>query len=58
MALCICFASGRFEVVAFSRLPYISAGDADEDLAYLDDLMLLARPVHVHATANGDHDGG
>lgn len=33
-----------FEVVAFSRLPYISAGDADDELAYLDDMMLLARP--------------
>ena len=36
-----------FEVVAFSRLPYISAGDADEDLAFLDDVMLLARPVRL-----------
>ena len=36
-----------FEVVAFSRLPYISTGDADEDLAFLDDVMLLARPVRL-----------
>ena len=37
--------SQGFEVVAFSRIPYISAGDADDDLAYLDDVMLLARPT-------------
>jgi hypothetical protein len=37
--------SQGFQVVAFSRLPYISAGDADDDLAYLDDVMLLARPI-------------
>jgi len=29
--------------VAFSRLPYISAGDADADLAFLDDLLVLCR---------------
>jgi 2-polyprenyl-3-methyl-5-hydroxy-6-metoxy-1,4-benzoquinol methylase len=39
--------SQGFQVVAFSRLPYISAGDADDDLAYLDDVMLLARPIAV-----------
>ena len=37
--------SQGFEVVAFSRIPYISAGDADDDLAYLDDVVLLARPT-------------
>lgn len=42
--------SQGFEVVAFSRLPYISAGDADDELAYLDDIMLLARPVVAVAT--------
>ena len=33
-----------FRPVAFSRLPYISAGDADADLAFLDDLLVLCRP--------------
>ena len=32
-----------FRPVAFSRLPYISAGDADADLAFLDDLLVLCR---------------
>jgi len=38
-----------FEPIAFSRLPYISAGDADTPLMALEDLIVLARPIPNHS---------